>query len=236
MPPDASADGHLIDWLIQVTLVFIALLFLAMVAWMLLSVALHGRKHKAIFFRGDTRRAMALPLGLAAGIFFVVDGNLFYHSTRDMHATFWNFAVKIEINAHQWAWDARYAGPDGTFNTADDVVTLNDVRVPVGAPVVVQLGAVDVIHSFYLPNFRVKIDAVPGTINRVWFRPSKVGRYEIGCAQHCGVNHYKMRGVLTVLPRAEYDAWLAGQSALGKAAYDPKNADANWGWQWKDAE
>ena len=89
---------------------------------------------------------------------------------QDINKVFWNFdeveqrpdAVRIEVNAHQWAWDARYAGPDGKFNTKDDIVTLNDIRVPVDTPVLLQLASTDVIHSFYLPNFRVKQDAVPG--------------------------------------------------------------------------
>ena len=113
-------------------------------------------------------------------------------------------AVRIEINAHQWAWDARYAGPDGKFNTADDIVILNDIGVPVGAPVIFQLASTDVIHSFYVPNLRMKLDAVPGTVNRMWFQAKETGEFEIVCAQHCGTNHYKMRGTLTVLPRAEY--------------------------------
>jgi cytochrome c oxidase subunit 2 len=158
-----------------------------------------------------------------------------------MRRVFWNFrdaerdpaAVRIEVQAHQWAWSARYPGQDGKFNTADDVLTLNDVRVPVGAPVLVQLASVDVIHSFNLPNFRVKRDAVPGDVTKLTFRPRAEGEYEISCAQHCGPNHYKMRGVLTVLPRDRYDAWLATAGALARIAYDPNDAEAHWGWEWR---
>ena len=70
----------------------------------------------------------------------------------------------------------RYAGPDGKFNTRDDIVTTNDMRVPVGVPVLLQLAASDVLHSFSLPNFRIKQDAVPGMINRLWFQAKETGR------------------------------------------------------------
>jgi cytochrome c oxidase subunit 2 len=141
--------------------------------------------------------------------------------------------VRIEINAHQWAWSARYAGPDGKFNTADDVVTLNDIRVPEGAPIILELASTDVIHSFYLPNFRTKQDAMPGMVNRLWFEAKETGEFDIGCAQHCGINHYKMKALLTVLPKADYARWLAEASANAARAFDPADTVAQWGWDWK---
>jgi cytochrome c oxidase subunit 2 len=159
----------------------------------------------------------------------------------DLNKIFWNFdgvearpdVVTIEINAHQWAWDARYAGPDGKFNTKDDIVTLNDIRVPEGVPVLMQIASTDVIHSLYLPNFRVKQDAVPGMINRLWFEAKETGQFVIGCAQHCGVNHYKMQGMLTVLSREDYKAWAEETSQRSARAFDPKDEEAQWGWEWK---
>ena len=102
-------------------------------------------------------------------------------------------SVRIEVNAHQWAWDVRYAGPTASSTPQDDIVTLNDIRVPVGAPVLFQLASTDVIHSFYLPELPRQADAVPGMINRMWFQAQETGDFDIGCAQHCGVNHYKMK-------------------------------------------
>ena len=241
MPHDDSVHGHRLDWLLHITFVFIGILFLVMCGWMLIACVRHGRKHSAKYDHGDKRRSMLAPLGMAAIVFVVVDGNLFFHSTKDMHSIFWNFAhaesapnaVRIEVNAHQWAWDARYAGPDGKWNTQDDVVTLNDIRVPVGAPVIFQLGAVDVLHSFYLPNFRVKMDVVPGNITRAWLQAREVGEFEIGCAQHCGTNHYKMRGLLTVLPPAEYERWLADASRDSAQRWRAEDTAAHWGWPWQ---
>jgi cytochrome c oxidase subunit 2 len=103
----------------------------------------------------------------------------------------------------------------------------------VGRPVILQLASVDVIHSMYLPNFRVKQDAVPGMVTRLTFRAKDAGEFEIACAQHCGPNHYKMRGVLTVLPEEGYRDWLAATEADARRAYDPEDVEARWGWEWR---
>jgi cytochrome c oxidase subunit 2 len=191
-------------------------------------------------------------MGISALIFFVVDGNLWFNSTIDVNTVYWNFgeaeksphAVRIEVNAHQWAWDARYAGADGKFNTADDVVTLNDIRVPVGlgadgkpdtaddVPVLFQIASTDVIHSFYLPNLRVKQDAMPGMVTRLWFVATETGEFDIGCAQHCGIHHYKMKGKLTIMPPDEYAAWLKAMSEQHARGFDPTDHEAQWGWEW----
>jgi cytochrome c oxidase subunit 2 len=99
--------------------------------------------------------------------------------------------------------------------------------------VIVQLGAVDVIHSFSLPNFRVKQDAVPGMVNRLWFQAKETGEYAIACQQHCGINHYLMKGVLEVMPEAEYDAWAEQASEAATRAHDPNDTRAHWGWEWR---
>ena len=130
------------------------------------SSLLHNRKHRAHYDLGSARKQTLKALGLSVLIFAVVDGNLFINGLRDIDQAFWNFdaaeahpqALRIQVNAHQWAWDFRYAGPDGKFNNQDDIVTTNDLRVPIGVPVVLQLAASDVLHSFSLPHFRVKQD------------------------------------------------------------------------------
>ena len=79
----------------------------------------------------------------------------------------------------------------------------------------------------------MKKDAVPGMINRMWFRAREVGEYDIGCAQHCGVSHYKMKGLLTVMPKDEYAVWAAESSADSARRFDPKDPNLTWGWEWK---
>jgi cytochrome c oxidase subunit II len=240
LPLDASADGFRVDELMRFTLISITLVFAIVAAMLLVSFVRHRRTHPAVYSPGS-KRSIGFAAGFVMLVLVVVDAPLFAHTVVDMRHVFWNFAaaeenpdvLRIEVQAHQWAWNGRYAGPDGKFNTEDDVVTLNDFRVPVGVPVIVQLASVDVIHSFNLPNFRVKRDAVPGDITRLTFKARTPGEYEIACAQHCGPNHYKMRGVLTVLPMERYRDWLRTVEADARRAYDPDDAEAHWGWDWR---
>lgn len=240
LPPDASVQGWRVDWLLRTTTVFVAIMFAATALWIAIACVFHGRKHPALYDLGSARASVIKSLCLSALVFVVVYGNLFKHGMEDLNGVFWNFdraeaagnAVRIEVNAHQWAWDARYAGTDGQFNTPDDVVTLNDLVVPVGRPILVELASTDVVHSFSLPNFRTKQDAVPGMVNRMWFEAKRTGTFDIACAQHCGVNHYKMRGRLSVVSEAEYRAWEAEASTLGARSFDPEDKGAHWGWKW----
>jgi cytochrome c oxidase subunit 2 len=242
MPRDVSLHGWRIDHMIHGGLIAISVLFAIMVGWMLYACINHGSAHRAEYSGGDSKRGRWLKLGVAAGIFFGVDGVLFFNSFHDLETSLWNFkgaltdptAVRIEINARQWNWQARYAGPDGKFNTGDDVVTLNDIRVPVNAPVVFQLTATDVLHCLYIPNLRIKQDVVPGMVTNAVAQATETGQFEIGCAQHCGVNHYKMRGIITVLSPEDYRRWLDAASKDGARAYDPKDNDAHWGWPWRE--
>lgn len=239
-PRDVSVEGHRIDWLLNVTSVFVGVLFLIMAVWMGIAIAKHGRRHAAQHDHGNAKKQIIKAIGLSVLIFLVVDGNLFVTSMRDLDEAFWNFAkaethpdaVRIEINAHQWAWDARYAGSDAEFGTADDIVTFNDIRVPQGTPIVLQLRSVDVIHSFYLPNLRQKVDVVPGTTTHLWFTAKEAGEFEIACAQHCGVHHYKMRGLLTIYEPQRYRAWLGEAQANARVAYDAADLLGHWGWRW----
>jgi cytochrome c oxidase subunit 2 len=231
LPRDASRDGHLIDSLMNSAHVLDLILFAVMCLWIGYACLRHNSRHEAVYDHGDSRKSMTVVLAISAAIFLVVDGNFFINTMKDLNGTFWNFrkpaedpsTVRIEINAHQWSWDARYAGADGKFKTKDDIVTWNDLRIPADA--------------LYLPNFRIKMDAVPGQVNQMWFqaRTDVVGQdFEIACAQHCGAHHYKMRGVLTVMPRDAYDAWVREASVNAERSFDPEDAKAHWGWEWKE--
>ena len=116
--------------------------------------------------------------------------------------------VQVEITAEQFAWNIRYAGPDGQLNTADDVTTINQLHMPIGKTVLVHLKSKDVIHSFFVPQFRMKLDAVPGITGRLWISATKTGHFEIACAELCGLGHYRMRGFLTIESPEEFNAWL----------------------------
>jgi cytochrome c oxidase subunit 2 len=132
----------------------------------------------------------------------------------------------------QFVWNARYAGPDARFATRDDALALGELRVPVDTPVHIALVARDVIHSFFVPALRVKQDAIPGRVTHVRFQATQLGRFEIACAQLCGVGHDGMRAVLHVVSRDDFARWIRERSERSAAVFDPGDAAAHWGWDW----
>ena len=138
-------------------------------------------------------------------------------------------SVNLRIVAQQFAWNVQYPGPDGQFGRRDakfidstnvlgvdpedpagkdDVILLNEMHLPVDKPVLIQLSSQDVIHSFFVPEFRIKQDATQGLLIPVWFQPNRIGKYEIACAQLCGNGHATMHGGVEVHSASDYDAWL----------------------------
>ena len=113
-------------------------------------------------------------------------------------------AIRIHVVAKQWMW--QFAYPNGA--TAED-----DLRVPIGEPVEVVLTSRDVIHSFYVPAFRLKQDAIPGRITSLWFTATEPGTYDILCAEYCGAGHSRMRGRVIALPPAVYAQWTESHVA-----------------------
>jgi cytochrome c oxidase subunit II len=146
-------------------------------------------------------------------------------------------AVPVEVTGMQFAWYFRYPGADGKYGATkpelidpssgneaaigldtedaaakDDVVT-GTMFLPVNREVDLSLRAMDVIHSFFVPSFRFKQDAVPGLIIHMHFTPTEIGDYEIACAELCGLGHYKMHGMVKVVSQADFDRWLAEREA-----------------------
>ncbi len=117
--------------------------------------------------------------------------------------------LEIEVMGEQFAWNIRYAGADGLLNTPDDITTINQLHLPVNQTVLIHIKSKDVIHSFFVPQFRMKQDAVPGITTHLWVSATKTGDFEIACAELCGLGHYRMRGFLKIEPAAEFHAWLA---------------------------
>jgi len=111
--------------------------------------------------------------------------------------------LDIYVIGKQWMWKAQQ--PNG-------IREINELHVPVNRNVRLILASEDVIHDFYVPAFRVKMDVVPGHYNTMWFRPTKTGRYHFFCSQYCGTSHAVMGGWVTVLEAAEYGTWLSGSS------------------------
>lgn len=119
--------------------------------------------------------------------------------------------LTIQVTGKQFNWEVTYAGPDGKFGTEDDKTFDNEMHVPVNKPVVVLLKSKDVIHSFFVPQFRMKQDAVPGREIRQWFEATKPGKYELPCAELCGFGHSGMKGWVYVHTPEEYQQWLKEQ-------------------------
>ncbi len=240
LPPDHSLDGHRIDGLIGLANGLELAYFAAVVIALVVLILLYRRRagHTAVFADGTRPRDLWITVGLALLVFFTVDLNLELHANADLEGHFWNFpaakdALRVEVLPQQWAWNVRYAGPDGEFGTADDVVTLNDLRVPVGRPILVQLTSKDVIHSFTLPYFRVKVDANPGSITEAWFEAKEAGRSEIACSQMCGWAHFQMQGHVTAMAPADFARWEAEASTNSRLAHDEGDPLAHWGWPWR---
>lgn len=139
-------------------------------------------------------------------------------------------ATVVRVIGEQFAWNVHYPGPDGEFGStdiklitpdnplgldrksmhaADDITTVNLLHLPINKPAIIHLGSKDVIHSFGLPNFRVKQDSIPGLMTPVWFTPNRAGDYEIACSQLCGLGHYRMRGFITIGSDEEFKKFLA---------------------------
>ena len=118
-------------------------------------------------------------------------------------------AYELNVTAKQYEWNAAYAGPDGELGTSDDIMSRNQVHVPVDQPVIVNLQSEDVIHSFFLPQLRVKHDAVPGRVWPIWFEATQTGEFPLACAELCGLGHYRMGGTLIVHSKEDFDSWLS---------------------------
>jgi cytochrome c oxidase subunit 2 len=138
-----------------------------------------------------------IPLILALGMF--AWGAVIYVNYRTAPKD----TLDIYVIGKQWMWKLQQ--PNGRKE-------INELHIPVNRNIKLILGSEDVIHNFYVPAFRVKMDVVPGRYNTMWFRPTKVGKYHFFCSQYCGTNHALMGGWVIVQDPAEYAAWLSGES------------------------
>jgi len=236
LTPLASRHGADIDRVFNITLVITGVLFILMQLG-LAALVLRFR-HRG----GDTalpakRRSEHRFALIAGALIFGVDITLFALGESEWFKA-WGPAPEnsaaVEALASQFMWHFRYAGPDGKFGKTsaaliapdnpvglddkdpagkDDIVAANELHLEAGRPVRIALRSKDVIHSFYLPNHRVKQDVVPGMAIEVWFVPEREGQYEIACNQLCGMFHHRMRGALVVEKRQSLETWLAGMAA-----------------------
>jgi cytochrome c oxidase subunit 2 len=118
----------------------------------------------------------------------------------------------VRVIGQQWAWSFQQPGPDGVLDTADDIRTVGEMHVAINTTYHFELQSRDVVHSFAIPAFRLKQDALPGRTISGWFRPNRVGEYDIQCTQMCGIGHAMMAGRIIVETPKEHAAWLLRNS------------------------
>jgi cytochrome c oxidase subunit 2 len=140
---------------------------------------------------------IVIPLMLALIAFFW-GANVYYALARPPQN-----ALEIFVVGRQWMW--KFQHPDGQRE-------INRLHVPLGRPVKLTLASEDVIHSFFIPAFRVKYDVVPGRYTMIWFEATKAGQFHLFCAEYCGTQHSGMIGQVVVLEPEQYEAWLSGES------------------------
>lgn len=127
--------------------------------------------------------------------------------------------LTIEVTGRQWFWDVRYPG-------AEEAITANEIHVPVGVPVEIEVRTEDVLHSFWVPRLNRKIDLVPGEVNRITFTASERGVYRGQCAEYCGTQHGNMAFLVIADDHERFDSWLA---SISQPAIEPTNPDRRRG-------
>jgi cytochrome c oxidase subunit 2 len=257
LPPLASTHGAQIDGLIGWTHVFMLILFVGWGGFLTYCLIRFRRsRHPVASYHGTTSHTSSY---LEGGVLLVEMILLFAFSiplwaARVDHMPAQKEALLVQVTGEQFAWNVHYAGADGVFGRTDiklldlqanplgldrddpaakdDVTTLNQLYLPVNKPVIVRLRSKDVIHSFGVPEFRVKQDAIPGLTIPIWFVPNvttaemrtRTGKaefqYEIACAQLCGLGHARMRAFVTVQTAEEFQKWM-DEKVAEQSAPDP---------------
>jgi cytochrome c oxidase subunit 2 len=236
----ASEEGKGIDATITYLLIVTGLIMLgghAVLCWFLWQ---SGKGDAPAYKRPSARTEwkwavipVVLMIALSEGGVLLVSGpvwdSLYVEQPKD--------PVVVEIVGRQFEWLMRYPGTkDGEFgrtspklidsenpigidedddNSLDDIWKRGQLVVPVGRPVVLRMHTQDVIHSFFVPHFRVKQDLIPGFQTRLKFTPTRTGTFELACTELCGLGHYRMRGEVKVVEPDEYEDWLSKQFTFG---------------------
>lgn len=215
LPPSASTFAGDIDFIYYLILVITGIAFVIVEAGLIWFVIRYRARpgRKATYTHGSMRAEViwtAVP-AVTVIVLGIMSGMVWNDvKARDSAP---DGAIPYRITAQQFEWHVLYAGPDGELDTADDFSIRNQLHVPVNQAVVLDLEAIDVIHSFFVPAFRVKQDAVPGMTTQAWFEATETGEFEIACAELCGLGHYRMAAMVTVHSADEYQRWMASQSS-----------------------
>jgi cytochrome c oxidase subunit II len=210
MPLAASAQAGPIDWLWNLEVMTISFLFALIVGPMMYSLVVFRRKKgdttDAEHIEGNTNLEITwtiVPLFIVMVFAYLGAGNLAEVRRVDPSA------MVVKVTGFQWAWSFEYP----TFG-----VTSDELHVPEGRQILLQMTSNDVIHSFWVPEFRVKQDLVPGRITELRFTPTVIGNYAVRCAEICGTAHAYMVSPVIVSSQADFDTWMAEQVVLAEQA------------------
>jgi cytochrome c oxidase subunit 2 len=212
-PPDPARawDALWRVYLVDAGVIFVV--FAALGAWFMLRYRRRAPDEQGS--APELSRLAAVGWALVPAFAFMADD--FYLAAKTWQA--WNVyrevpveRLEVKLEAALWRWEFTY--PNGVKST-------NELRVPAGKPVLLRMTSLDVVHSYFLPDFRVKEDSMPGRVTYLWFYPRQPGEHLAVCAEFCGMMHSKMMGKVIVLPPEEFAAWYEGE-ARRLAAAPPK--------------
>lgn len=215
-PENVSTYGQEIDNLFWLVLVFVAIAFV--ISLFVLVYPLVKNHHKKVkraeYFTGENKKhfrwVIAALILLALSDFMILFAE--HHTWNEIEEKPSTTDIHIGITGRQWNWIFSYPGPDGKLYTADDVVVdeqNSELHIPVNKNIVFDLRSKDVVHSLFVINTRLKQDVIPGRVNTRWFNITKEGKYDISCAEICGVLHSKMRNFLVVESEEKYKQFLS---------------------------
>jgi cytochrome c oxidase subunit 2 len=236
--PIASNWGY-IDDTILISFWITGIVFTAIVLFMAYCLfRFHHRVgRRAVYDPENKKLEWWLTIGTGGGVAAMLAPGLF---VWNQFITVPEGASEVEVVGQQWQWSYRLPGKDGRLGTSDIrhvsadnplglnpedptgrddvVIQAGDLHLPVGKPVKVFLRSLDVLHDFYVPHFRAKMDMVPGQVTYFWFTPTREGTFDVLCAELCGVGHAFMRGRVVVEKDSDYQAWLQGQQTFAQLA------------------
>jgi cytochrome c oxidase subunit II len=238
-----ASNWQYIDATIAITFWITGVVFTAVVLFMAYCVFRfrHREGLQAAYQPENKRLEWWLAIFTGVGVAAMLTPGLFVWS---QFVTAPKGASEFEVVGQQWMWSFRLPGKSGRLGTTDTkystpenplgvnpndpngrdniVVVGDDLHLPVGKPVRVWLRSIDVVHDFYVPEFRAKMDLMPGMVTRFWFTPTRTGTFEILCAGFCGIGHPQMRGNVVVDSESDYQAWLQKQQTFAQLSASAK--------------
>lgn len=214
LPPALSTYAADIDRIFYVILVITGIIFVAVeVTLIVFMIKYRGREgRKAYYIEGNTKAEVIWTVTPAIIVLALAFASQDVWSRLKNPDRFPSDAITFSLEAKQFEWNFTYPGIDGVLGNGDDFTIRNQLHIPVGQPVVVLTSSIDVIHSFFIPVFRIKQDIVPGMVIPVWFEATETGEFELACAELCGLGHYRMRARVFVHSQEDFASWMAGQS------------------------